>query len=98
MTVSAETFSLSDLLKSKLSGDSAQIDLIDDNARLPSKELLVRVGLQDSISSIATVDEDESVYSKRDPFMVQALQLAVPGSWGLSAGETITEHMDGGGG
>ena len=99
MTVSAETFSLSALLRSKSIGDTTQVDLIDDNARLPSKELLVQLGLKDSISSIATVDEDVSIYSKHDPLMVQALQLGVPGSWGWSMGETKTEYsVDGGGG
>jgi hypothetical protein len=67
MTVFAETFSLSALLRSK-SIDIKQIDLIDDNARLPSEELIGRVGLEYSISSIVTVDEDESICSMNDPF------------------------------
>jgi hypothetical protein len=51
MTVSIGMFSLSALLTSK-SIDTTQIDLIDDNAKLPSKELLVQVGLlEHSISS-----------------------------------------------
>ena len=67
MTVFTENFSLSALLRSK-SIDVKQIDLIDDNARLPSEELIVRVGLECSISSMATIDEDESIYSMNDPF------------------------------
>jgi hypothetical protein len=90
MTVSVDIFSLSALLMSK-SIDTTQIDLIDDNARLPSKELLVRMGMEHSISSITTVNEDESIYSKHHPFMEQGLPLNVPGGRGCSRGGETTK-------
>jgi hypothetical protein len=70
MTASGgEAFSLSALLRSK-SIDTKHIDIIDDNARRPSQELIVQLSLECSFSSIETVDEDENICSKHDdPFM-----------------------------
>lgn len=66
MTVSAETDFLSALLKSN-SIDTKRLDIINDNARLPSEELIVRLGLDYHNSSFTTVSEEgESIYSMHD--------------------------------
>jgi hypothetical protein len=101
-----ETFSLSALLRSKSIDILKQIDIIDDNARLPSNELIARVGLEYTISSIA-FDEDDSIYSTHDPHdpfdlpTCDLLDVVVAGDgdrWGETKKEQEAESFLGCGG